>query len=187
MKIDENSRLFTLFAISMLLTFFCIILLLSVLSFLSLAPFVPTRSSDLERIAKILDLKKWEKFLEIGAGTAKVSLFLGKRFPESQITGIELSPFFYILAKVRVWFFGTKNVDILFGDALKKDLWIYDVLYVFGLPETISRKLAPKLLREMKTHSRFFSYCFEMTSSDFLQKKHKESPEILAIYEYTKK
>ena len=116
-----------------------------------------------------------------------MSLFLGKKFPESRITGIELSPLFYTIARVRVWLFGTKNVEVLFGDALKKDLSIYDVLYVFGLPETISQKLAPKLLREIKPHTRFFSYCFEMSNDDFLQKKYKESPEILAIYEYRKK
>ena len=165
----------------------CILVLLSVLSFLSLAPFVPTRSSDLDRIAWFLRLKKWEKFLEIWAGTAKVSIFLGKKFPESQITGIELSPLFYAISKIRVFFFGTKNVEIIFWDALKRDLSQYDVLYVFGLPETITKKLFPKLLKELWEKSRLFSYCFEMTNDIFLQIKHKESIDLLAIYEYKRK
>lgn len=73
-----------------------LIALISTFSFLSLAPFVPTKTRDLERVARILDLQPGETFLEIGSGTAKVSLFLAKKFPESKIEGIELSPLFYL-------------------------------------------------------------------------------------------
>ncbi len=156
-------------------------------SFLSLAPWVPTKTSDLKRINKLLQLKKWEKFLEIGCGTAKVSLFLAKNNPESEIIGIELSPFFYAFSKTKVFLSRQKNIKIIYGNALKMNYSPYDVVYVFGLPETISQKLFPKLREELQEKSRFVSYCFQMTNNYFSEKKHKESKGVNSIYIYSHK
>lgn len=163
-----------------------LIALVSVFSFLSLAPFVPTRTSDLDRIARIIDLKKWERFLEIGAGTAKVSLFLAKKYPDATIVWVEFSPLFYLISYLRVLFSWQKNICILFGDALKMDISAYDVLYVFWLPETITTKLAPKLMENMGTNARMYSYSFKMSDDRFVEKRYKESPELLSVYEYRK-
>jgi tRNA G46 methylase TrmB len=52
---------------------------------LSLAPWVPTKKTDLERINQIAQLKKGEKFLEIGCGDAKVCHFIAKNNPFVQV------------------------------------------------------------------------------------------------------
>ena len=164
-----------------------IILLLSVLSFFSLAPWVPTKKSDLERIHKLLKLKPWERFLEIGCGTGWVSLYIAKHNPKSHITGVELSIIFYIISRIRVFFSRQRNIQILYANALKKDLSDYDALYVFGLPETISEKLEPKLKTELKKTARCISYCFQMKSDYFIEHKDKPSSDVYAMYIYTPK
>ncbi len=166
--------------------FIYIILILSIFSFLSIAPWVPTRTSDLERIAKILKLKKWEKFLEIWCWTAKVSLFLAKKNPENKIVWIELSLLFYLISKIRVFLSWLKNIEIKYWNAFKIDFHKYDVIYVFWLPETISWKLFPKLKKELKNTSRFFSYCFKMNNNHFNEIQHKECETVNSIYEYKK-
>lgn len=57
-----------------IIAFLCIIV--SVFSFFSLAPWFPTDMRDLERILDVIKLKKGERVLEIGCGTASVSLTL---------------------------------------------------------------------------------------------------------------
>lgn len=166
------------------LNIFILIVLLSLFSFLSLAPFVPTKNSDLIRLLKIINLKKWEKFLEIGCGTGKVSLFFAKNFPQNEIVWIELSPLFYIISKIKVFFSGLKNIKIVYWNAMKLDFSKFDIFYVFWLPETVTNKLSPKLEREMKDTSRFYSYCFKMSNDKFDEVRHKESSVLNSIYEY---
>ena len=80
-----------------------------------------------------------------------------------------------------------KNINIKYGNALKTDLSIYDVIYVFGLPETISQKLEPKLQKEIKPSAKMISYCFEMNSKKFHETKNKPNDNNFAIYMYTPK
>lgn len=160
-----------------------IIFTISIFSFLSLAPWVPTRKKDLWRINNILKLKEWEKFLEIWCGTSNVSIFLAKNNPDASITWIELSPFLYLVSKVKVFFSWCKNIKIVYWNALKLKLSEYDTLYVFGLPETISEKLFPKISHINKENFRLISYCFKMKNDKFIETKYKEN-KCNSIYEY---
>lgn len=162
-----------------------IIFVISVFSFLSLAPWLPTKNSDLERINSILKLKPKEKFLEVWCWTSRVSLYLAKKNPESEIVGIELSPFFFIVSKLKVLFNPLKNIKILYWNALNHNFHDYDVVYVFWLPETLKNKLLPKLKKELNLKSRFISYCFKMENIFFKEKKYKEEDILNSIYVYT--
>lgn len=168
-------RLIIVFILALFLWFF---------SFLSLAPFVPTRNKDLERIAKIANLKPNENFLEVGCGTAKVSLFLAQKYPQNQIIAIEFSPFFYLYSKLKAYFSHQKNFTILYGNALHLNFKNYDVLYLFGTPNSLKEKILPKFITESKATSRLLSYCFCFDKTELKEIKHKESPEMLSIYEY---
>lgn len=160
-----------------------IILAASIFSFYSLAPWVPTKNKDLERIDEIIKLNPKEKFLEMWCGTARVSLYLAKKYPDSHITGIELSPLFYFISKIKVFFSRAKNIDILLGNALKKDLTRFDVIYVFGLPETITAQVFP-LIKDIKNKNfRCISYCFQMKNDIFEETKYKTEKNF-SIYEY---
>lgn len=163
-----------------------LILIVWFFSFFSLAPFVPTRNKDLQRIAKIIQLQTGEVFLEIGSWTAKVSIFMAKYYPNNTIVGIEFSPFLYIVSKIRSFFSWQKNLHIIYGNALHLDFWKYDVFYLFGTPDSLKNKIIPKFQSESKKNARLFSYCFSFENSQLYEKRHKESDQDLSIFEYRK-
>lgn len=144
---------------------FLIVLFLFILSayaFVSLAPWVPTRSKDFERINELAKLKKGGIFYEIGCGTAAVSSYIAKNNPEAQVIGIELALPIFAYAKVKSLIKGPKNLHICFGDALDRNYADADAVYIFGLPETVNGNLKDKLERELKLGARFISYVFEV-------------------------
>lgn len=163
-----------------------IILLIWFFSFFSLAPFVPTRNKDLERVAKIAWLKENETFLEIWCGTAKVSIFMAKYYPNNSIVWIEFSPFLYILSKIKAFFLWQKNIKIIYGNALKLNFSRYDILYIFWTPNSLKEKIIPKFIKESKENSKLLSYCFSLENSWLNEKKYKDNENELSIFEYKK-
>jgi 16S rRNA A1518/A1519 N6-dimethyltransferase RsmA/KsgA/DIM1 with predicted DNA glycosylase/AP lyase activity len=158
-------------------------LLFILLPFMSLAPWYPTRDRDFWRIKKAISLQPTDNFLEVWCGTAKVSLFLGKEYPSNQITWIEFSLIMYIISRIKVHISGLKNVTILYWNALKVDFSKYDVVYVFGMPETLRKKLFPKLKQKVNNNFRLISYCFPM-KNDFFEEKIYSIENRNSIYEY---
>ena len=151
----------------------CIALFVSVFSFFSLAPWVPTGRGEFKRIEKILNLKPWEKFLELWCGTGGILLFLARKHSDVKFVGIELSLPLFFIVKIRASLSGLKNVTILFWDALRQDLTQYDALYVYGLPETLTKKLFPLLNTIKNKNFRLISYCFRMDNTYFRELQHR--------------
>ncbi len=162
-----------------------IILILWVFSFFSLAPRVPTKTIDLERINEIINLAKDEKFLEIWCGNAKLSLFLADKNKNNKIVWIELSPLFYIISKIRAFFSKKENLEIIYWNALNIDFNNFDVIYIFWKPKSIKEKFCPKLNSVKKKNFRIISYCFNLKHNNFSEKKYKTQKR-LPIYEYKK-
>lgn len=161
-----------------------IVLLSLVIAWASLAPWVPTRTKDLERINKIAKLKPRQTFLEMGCGNGRVCSYIAKKNPQAKVIGIELAFLFYLFTKIRVVLFGPKNLQIVFGNALKYDISKVDVLYVFGLIDTVNTQIKEKVLREMKANAKLISYMFAMKEWKGKQKTYKEAPKIPAIHVY---
>lgn len=160
-----------------------IVILILFFSFFSLAPFLPTRSKDLNRILEISKLKPWEKFLEVWCWTARVATYIAKEMPENEVVWIELSPFFYVYSKIKSLFFWTKNLKIIYWNALNLNFWDYDVIYVFWLWDSIEKKIFPKMEKEAKW-KRLLSYCFNPESKVAKQIKYKKDNTELSIFEY---
>ncbi len=165
---------------------FFIVLFFWFLWFFSLAPFVPTRKTDLERIAKITHLQDNQTFLEIGCGTAKVSIFMAKYYPNNTIVWIELSPFLYIFSKIKAFFSWQKNLKIIYWNALHYDFSQYDIFYIFWTPTSLKDKIIPKFKQEAKENARLLSYCFSFENSWLPEKKYKENENELSVFEYRK-
>ncbi|PIE85239.1 hypothetical protein CSA08_03215 [Candidatus Gracilibacteria bacterium] len=164
---------------------FFIIFIIGVFSFFSLAPRVPTKNKDLKIISETINLKAGDKFLEIGCGTAKVSLFLSNKYPESRIIGIELSPFLYIISKIKAYLKGNKNLKILYGNALKLNFSDYDKIYMFGIEKSLENIIKPKLELELKKGAFFYSYCFKMKGWKGKEEQIKKSKGNISIYKYS--
>lgn len=127
-----------------------------------MAPWVPTRSKDIERLVKLLELKKWEKFLEIWCGDGRVSHAVASAFPAAHITGIEIAFPIYIFAKLRLLLTPQKNYTLKLANAFKQDLSFYDVIYVYGMPDKMSQKIVPKFLSQAKPGAKLYSYVFSI-------------------------
>lgn len=165
---------------------FILFFFISIFSFFSLAPWVPTKKSDLFRINEILKLKEWEKFLEIWCWDARVSIFIAKNNPNSKIIWVEFSPLFYLISKIKVFFSWFKNIEIIYWNALKMDLLSYDSIYIFWLPNTIKDKLFPFFDNKIKENFRIISYCFRTENNYFSEEVFRTEKE-LPIFLYNLK
>lgn len=133
---------------------------------LSLAPWVPTRKEDYEKINQLANLSHSQKFYELGCGDGRVAQYIATQNPQAQIIGIELSPLLFCLAYARKLFGRHDNWSVQFWDAMNADLRDANVVYAFALPHTVKQKLVPKLEQELHPGSRFISYAFEIAGTD---------------------
>lgn len=127
------------------------------------APWIPTRRVDIEELLGILDLKPNERFYELGCGDGRVCLAVARRFPQTQVIGIELSFLQWLIARIRVFFSGLRNVRIRFGNIFGATYRDADVLYFFLMSE-VNAKLAEKFRFELRPGSRVFSYIFPVAN-----------------------
>ena len=170
----------------MLLHFILIIILVSiVLAWMSLAPWVPTKNKDLKRINQIADLQPGQKFFEMGCGNGRVCSYIAQQNPEVEVVGIELAFLFYLYARLRAHFWGPKNLKIIFGNALKYDIADVDVIYVFGLTDTVNKQIKQKIVREMKLGAKLVSYCFSMKEWEGISTTHKDHDKEFPIHVYS--
>lgn len=113
------------------------------------APWVPTWQRDLERIARLAQLKEGDRFVELGCGTARVVRYLAKH-TKAHTYGVELSALQWMYARLR-------SRNIILADAFHHDLSSYNVVYMFLMPETYE-KLRDKLTRELAPGARVITY-----------------------------
>jgi len=132
---------------------------------ISMAPWVPTRKRDIVRLTEILDLKKWQKFFEIGCGDGRVSEAVAKAFPSAKILGCELAYPMFVIAYIRKIFFWSQNYSLTLANAFKKDFGEYDVIYVYGMPDKMWAKIVPKFLDEAKSWAKLYSYVFSIPTT----------------------
>lgn len=128
----------------------------------SMAPWVPTRKKDIQRLISLIDLKKWESFFEIWCGDGRVSYAIAKAFPKSQIVGLELAYPVFILAYLRKILWTTSNYHVVLWDAFKRDISHFDHIYVYGMPDKMAKKIVPKFMSEAKQWAKLYSYVFSI-------------------------
>lgn len=169
--------IFLLIIIILLIGFFTLIF-----SVLSIAPWLPAKSKDLERINRLANLQPQQSFYELGCGDGRVCLYLAKHNPQAKIIGIEISLLFFCLAKFRASLSGHKNLKIIFGNALKKDLSQADVVYVFGVRRSMNQLLKDKFSKELK--GKVLSYVFKINDWPGKVIEDKPSKESVSIFIY---
>jgi len=128
---------------------------------LSLAPWVPSQKKDLERIFKVANLKPNEIFYDLGCGNGRINFYANRNFHVKSI-GIELALPLFLTCKIRQIFHPNKNTFFKYKSLFKEDLSKADVIYVFGLPSSLEKKLKQKLEKELRPGTRVISYCFSI-------------------------
>lgn len=127
---------------------------------LSFAPWLPSRKRDLKRIFKLADLKPGEKFYDLGCGDGQLVFYAADHF-NAQAVGLEISVPMFLISRARQ-IFHKKNATIKFKNLFKQNLSDADVVYLFGLPNTVKNKIKQKLEKELKPGSRVISYAFHI-------------------------
>jgi cyclopropane fatty-acyl-phospholipid synthase-like methyltransferase len=143
----------------------CLFLLtfVTLLSFIWVfAPYFPTRKGHLDLIKKVAALKDGDTFYELGCGDARVSIMLAKAYPQAHIIGLEMAGPLFFLAWTKAKLSGCKNVTIKWKNIFWQNLEDADTVYVFGMTESLNKKLKAKFLEELKPRSRIISYVFTM-------------------------
>ncbi|MEK7512682.1 MAG: methyltransferase domain-containing protein, partial [Patescibacteria group bacterium] len=127
------------------------------LASLSYAPWVPARSRDLERILTLAKLVPGERFLDLGCGDGRVVRAAAAR--GARAVGIELSlPLFGVAALRTLGSGGAARIT--FGDLFATDLGNADVIYCYGMPRPLAKRLAKKGIAEARVGTRVVSYAF---------------------------
>lgn len=136
---------------------------LTLISFLWVfAPYFPTRKGHLELIKKVVQLKPNETFYELGCGDARVSLAIAKAYPKAQVIGLEMAGPLFLWAWVKAKLSDCKNLNIKWKNIFWHNFSDADVVYVFGMTESLNKKLKEKFLAELKPGTRIVSYVFTM-------------------------
>ena len=111
-----------------------------IISVLAGVPAVYSRAEGIEKAFKLAKLESGQIVVDLGCGNGKALILAAKKFSARGI-GVEISPFYYLLARIRVFLAGeSKNIQIVFGDFRKKtgEVKKADLIYLYSFPETIN-------------------------------------------------
>lgn len=166
------------------LSFYVLILYPTLSALINGAPFVPTPFKAVNRMLKEAKLKKGDKIYDIGCGDGRIVHLASKNYEVNAI-GFELSPFVYVLARIRHFFWRSK-AKIKFANFKRHDLSDADVIFCYLLPETLV-KLEPKLSSELKKGARIISYAFPIKNwREKLKIKSDREQKLAPIWIYEK-
>lgn len=131
------------------------------------APWVPTKNSDTQRIAKLLKLEPNEIFFDLGCGDGKIVEIASLQ--GAKAIGFEISLFPYLLAQIRGIILRFKNrknpqfgsYTIKFQDFLNQDLSSANTIYFF-LTKKVCPALEKKFRSELKKGTTVISYVWQL-------------------------
>lgn len=131
-------------------------------------PFIPSDARGVTAMADAVGLQGNERIVDIGSGSGTILFSLAKKFPNLQMTGIEMNSFLHVWAKLRKFFFFRRAAITLHcGDAQNFNYGEYDVIFLFMLSSFVDGILVPKFNEELRTGTKVVSYVFKMKSADF--------------------
>lgn len=146
------------------------------------APPVYAKRATIEKAFEAVHLKSGEIVADLGCGNGRALIIAVKKYHARGI-GIEISPFYYLLARINVLFSGeAKNIKIYFGNFFKKEEEIKnaDVVFLF-LFDKVIKKIEPFVFKNKKIGARIISVSFPFEKH--VGDKIDSHP---AIYFYTK-
>lgn len=108
--------------------------------------YISSNFKDLETVLKITGLNKNKTYYELGSGLGN-GLIIANRVFGAKAIGIEISPFCYLVSRIRT--FKNKNVEVNFGSFYNFDLSKADIVYCYLFP-AVMEKLYPKFKKDLR-------------------------------------
>ncbi|MBI2411377.1 MAG: SAM-dependent methyltransferase [Candidatus Kerfeldbacteria bacterium] len=165
------------------LIIFSVFLLTPFLAAISLAPWVPMRSRDLKRVFELARLQPREVFYDLGCGNGKTVVYAARHF-RAKATGIELALPLYIICLLHQLLNWRFDIHFRWGNLFRHNISDANVVYIFGMPNSLAKKLKQKLLAELKPGTRVITYTFPiagLTPSSVDKPTEKDLPIYLYI------
>jgi len=151
------------------------------------APVVDARPKTLASAFELAKLKRQETVVDFGCSDAHVLLFAAKKF-QARGLGVEISPFYYLKARLKVFFAGqNRRIKIKYGD-LTKNLDLArqaDVVYLYLLTKIIA-KIEDELFATARHGTRIVTIGFKFSHHQPKVKKviyNSGRPAKLFLYE----
>lgn len=125
------------------------------------APFVPTKTSDIDDILQRANLKPDIRFLELGCGDGRVVCQAVKKYGV-QGRGVDISRLWLSFARIRAWKLGvSKKVEFMHEDIRHTDVAWADVIYLYMMPKYLEKNAA-SLFARCRPGTIVISYVFEV-------------------------
>jgi len=127
----------------------------------SFAPWIPSSKKIIREALQKLPLQPGMLFVDLGAGDGRI-VFLAAREFKLNAEGYEISPLPYMYAKVHSLLAYTKQARIFFKNLFNVNLRKYDVIFLFGLTDTLNDKFMHKLKSEVRPGTHIISNYFSL-------------------------
>ena len=146
------------------------------------APIFLSNKKIIERAFEYLKINSSSQVCDLGAGTGRVMILAKHRFG-ARISGFELSPIFFVLAKLNLFLRGMRKNDLRLADFYKNDLSENDVIFCF-LSIRAMKRLKSKFEKELKSGTKIVSYAFKIPGWETMKIfEDKDSPGKVYVYE----
>jgi protein-L-isoaspartate O-methyltransferase len=129
----------------------------------SLAPYLPTPDSVVDRMLQAGKLQPGETMFDLGSGDGRIVIAAAKKYKAIAI-GVELDDALVVKSKARIYALGLdKTARIIRGDLMEQDYSSADLVTVYLWPES-NKKVARLLEQQLKKGARVVAHDFPMDS-----------------------
>lgn len=109
---------------------------------------------------KFANLKKGEKFMDLGCGDGRVVILAAQKGAKAY--GVEINPFLYLLSKFNIQRNGlVKDVQVFLSNLYSVDFSKYDVIFVAGFMDMMAR-IEEVFAKKVKKSTRVICYPFPL-------------------------
>ncbi|OGY91546.1 MAG: hypothetical protein A3B31_00275 [Candidatus Komeilibacteria bacterium RIFCSPLOWO2_01_FULL_53_11] len=137
----------------------------------SFAPWVPSSTRMARQALDFIAPSPPMRFIDLGAGDGRIVFLAAKKYG-LHAYGVELSPVPYLLSRLLQLRYRKLPITLRRQDLFTVNLSEFDIIYLYGLPESLHEKLEPKLEREVRRGSYVISYNFPLKSKKPVREFH---------------
>lgn len=145
--------------ISLFALVYSFLLLFIVFHATSSVPFVPSSTKRFKEIDELVNFYPTDTFYDLGSGDGRLIRYVAKLGVKKAV-GFERNYFLVLYSKILNKIHGLKNAKILYSNLFVADFGKADKIFVFLLPEYMSR-LEPILLEKCKPGTLIISNTFK--------------------------